>query len=103
MRKSHIPLMFFLTAAVAWACGDKLMLVMGGARFSARAAILAYAHQNVTSSAVIRDLQSQAAVKKAGHTVQVVEDASRLDNALKTGKYDVVLADVADADDLSQL
>src|SRR5690348_8352338 len=103
MRKSVILLLFVLTAAVAWACGDKLMLVMGAARLSTHAVILAYPHHNSASSTLIREIQFQPAVKKAGHTVQVIDDPARLDSALKTGKYDVVLADVADADDLTQL
>ena len=32
----------------------------------------------------------------------MVEDPAALDNALKSGKYDVVVADVADAGELSQ-
>ena len=103
MRKLLLLTALLLTAAVAWACGDKLMLVMGGARLSSHAVILAYEHQNTASSAVIRGLQSQPALRKAGHTVQVVEDPARLDSALKTGKYDLVMADVSDADDLTQL
>lgn len=93
-----------LVAAVAWACGDKLMLIMG-ARLQIRsvhpALILAYPGQT-PSATLIRDLQFQSAVKKAGHRIQVVEDPAGLDNALKSGKYDLVLADVAHANEVSQ-
>ena len=41
-------------------------------------------------------------MKKAGHRIQVVEDPAGLDNALKGGKYDLVMADVANANELSQ-
>ena len=41
-------------------------------------------------------------MKKAGHRIQVVEDPAGLDNALKGGKYDLVLADVANANEVSQ-
>jgi len=34
---------------------------------------------------------------KAGHKLQTVEERSRLDDALKTGHYDLVLVDLADA------
>ena len=105
MRRPLILLALFLVTAVAWACGDKLMLVMG-ARMSQinpahRAAILAYPG-NSSSAALIRDLQLQPALKKAGHRFQLVEDAAGLDNALKAGKYDLVMADVASAGELSQ-
>ena len=107
MRRSLILLSLLLVAAVAWACGDKLMLVMG-VRLSQvnpahRAVILAYPGQNSASAAVIRDLQLQPAVKKAGHRFQFVEDAAGLDTALRAGKYDLVLADVANANELNQL
>ena len=64
------------------------------------ALILAYPGQTA-SAALIRDLQLQPALKKAGHRFQVVEDPAGLDSALKAGKYDVVLADVANAGEVS--
>jgi hypothetical protein len=105
MRRLLILLSLLLMAAVAWACGDKLMLVMG-ARMSQinpahRAAILAYPG-NAASAKLIRDLQLQPAMKKAGHRFQIVEDPMGLDNALKAGKYDLVMADVANASEVSQ-
>src|SRR5260370_20469111 len=105
MRRSLILLSLLLVAAVAFACGDKLMLVMG-VRMSQvnpahRAAILAYPG-NSASAALIRDIQLQPALKKAGHRFQLVEDAAGLDSALKAGKYDLVLSDVANAGELSQ-
>jgi hypothetical protein len=94
-----------LVAAVAWACGDKLMLVMGARSLQIRPArpalILAYPGPTA-SAALIRELQFQPAVKKAGHRIQVVEDPAGLVNALKGGKYDLVLADVANANEVSQ-
>jgi hypothetical protein len=90
---------------VAWACGDKLMLVMGSRSSRIRpthpAAILAYPGRSA-SAAVIRQFQSEPAFKKAGHRFQLVEDSAGLDTALKAGKYDLVVADVANADELSQ-
>jgi DNA-binding NtrC family response regulator len=81
------------------------MLVMG-ARFSQikplhPAAILVY-HGQSASAPLIRALASQPAFKKAGHRFQLVEDSAGLDSALKAGKYDVVMADVANAGELSQ-
>jgi ABC-type amino acid transport substrate-binding protein len=105
MRRSLILPGLFLVAAVAWGCGDKLMLIMGARSSRIKpvhpALILAYPGRTA-SAALIRDLQLQPAVKKAGHRIQVVEDPAGLDNALKVGKYDLVMADVANANELSQ-
>jgi ABC-type amino acid transport substrate-binding protein len=93
-----------LAAPVAWACGDKLMLVMGARHLlfkSHPAAILAFPGTS-RSSALIRSLSAQPALQKAGYRFQVVEDFSGLDSALKSGKYDLVIADLADATDLNQ-
>ena len=65
------------------------------------AAILVYPGRSA-SAALIRSLQSQPAFKKAGHRFQLVEDSAGLDAALKAGKYDLVVADVANANELSQ-
>jgi ABC-type amino acid transport substrate-binding protein len=105
MRKSLIVLGFLSAGAAAWACGDKLMLVMGAKGALIRpghaASILAYPGQNASAS-VIRGLQAQPVLKKAGHKFQMVEDAAGLDSALKAGKYDVVVADVASAGEISR-
>ena len=95
-----------LAVAAAFACGDHLMLLSRGARFGQvfhhahAVSILAYTPQNSAVSAVVRDLELQPAVKEAGDKIQVVEDRTALDAALKTGKYDLVLADVAAAEGL---
>ena len=94
-----------LVQAIAWACGDKLMLVMNSRSSQIKplhpAAILVYPGQSA-SAPLIRSLQSQAAFRKAGHRFQVVEDSTQLDNALRAGKYDLVVADVSDASELSE-
>lgn len=105
MRRPLIVLGLLLVGTIAWACGDKLMLVMGSRSSQIKpfhsAAILAYPGQSA-SATLIRSLQSQPAFRKVGHRFQIVEDSAGFDNALKAGKYDVVLADVADANELSQ-
>ena len=97
MRKLLIFLSLFLTTAVAWACGDKLMLVMrvrlAQLKLGHPVAILAYAQRDLPSSALVRQIQLQPAVKKAGHRFQFIDDTARLDDALKAEKYDLVLAD----------
>src|SRR5215472_12673100 len=105
MLRTWIFLGSFLVGAVAWGCGDKLMLVMGMRASQIKplhpAAILALRGQS-RSPAVIRIMQGQGPFKKAGHRIQVVEDATGLKQALKSGKYDVVMADVAQAGDVSR-
>jgi CheY-like chemotaxis protein len=106
MRKLRVFWLFLLTTAVALACGDKLMLVMrlrlAQIRLGHPVTILAFAQRDLPSSDSIRRLQLQPALKNAGHRFQFVEDVARLDQALKTDKYDLVFADVSVADELSQ-
>jgi len=105
MRKLLTLLPLLLVGAVAWACGDKLVLIIGARSALIRpghpASILAYPGQSA-SAGLIRNLPLQSAMKKAGHKFQVVEDPSALDNALKAGKYDVVMADLTSAGEISQ-
>jgi len=106
MRKLVAPLAFFLAVTVAYACGDKLMLVMrlnaAQLKLGHPVTILAFAQRDLPSSDLLRQIQAQPAVRKAGHRFQFVEDGTNLDEALKATKYDLVLADVALADSLSQ-
>jgi CheY-like chemotaxis protein len=106
MRKLVVPLAFFLAVTVAYACGDKLMLVMrlraAQLKLGHPVTILAYAQRDLPSSDLVRQIQSQPAVRKAGHRFEFVEDGTNLDEALKATKYDLVLADVALADSLRQ-
>jgi hypothetical protein len=94
-----------LIGAVAWACGDKLMLVMGVRASQIKplhpAAILVLPGQS-PSAPIMRNLQAQPALKKAGHRFEVVEDAAGLNAALKRGKYDVVMADMSQASEVSR-
>jgi hypothetical protein len=105
MRRLLILVLLLLVAAIGWACGDKLLLVMGTRRQIQPfrpALILAYPGQTA-SAGLIRDLRLQPAMKNAGHKIQVAEDSAALDHELKAGKYDLVVADVAHANEVSQL
>jgi len=99
-----LPSLVFL-GATAWACGDKLMLVMGPRSSQIKplhpAAILVYPGQSA-SATLIRSLQSQPVLKKAGHRLQLVEDFAGFDSALRAGKYDLVVTDISDASELSE-
>ena len=106
MRKLLVLPAFLLSAAVALACGDKLMLVMrirlAQLKLGHPVSVLAYAQRDLPTSSFIRQIQLQPAVKKAGHRFQFIEDSAKLEDALKADKYDLVLADVTVADELSQ-
>lgn len=103
VRKHWIPIGFFLLATIAWGCGDKLMLIMGSSQVRSRhpGAILVFPGQ-YASAPLIRGLRDQPAFRAGKLRFQLVEDSAALDNALKSGKYDVLVADVAEASELSQ-
>ncbi len=105
MQRPLVLIGLLLVGTVVWACGDKLMLVMGSRSSQISplhpASILAYPGQ-YASATLIRGLQSEPAFRKAGYRIQLVEDSAGLDNALKAGKYDVVVTDVANANEMSR-
>ena len=83
-------------------CGDKLLVLGRSVSFGALtglrpANILAYLHVGTPGSALLSDPQLQSVLKKAGHQLHVVENAGEFNVALRSGKYDLVLADLADA------
>jgi hypothetical protein len=103
MSKPLLMELVLVTAALA--CGDKLMLVGGHARlrqiYGARpASILAYMRPDSSVPEIVRSLQ--LAVRQTGHKFHTVENLSALDEALKAGKYDLLLADISDAEVLQQ-
>src|ERR1041385_1374736 len=86
-----------VTVTAVFACGDKLVLFSGVGRFrqvnagAHPASILAYTRQNSTLPDVLQDLERQPTLKKAGHKFYSVGDPAQLDQALKTGHYDLLL------------
>lgn len=90
--------------SVAYACGDKFLMVGRGARFNQAyaaiypAAILLYAHAGRVASTAMLDPQFQANLARAGHRVQVVKDEEQLAQVLQTGDFDLVLADIGDVE-----
>lgn len=89
-------------AADLAACGDKYNRIgrvtpLGKYVAMHRAAILVYAPNNSLPSR--SDLTS--VLKKAGHYPLVVADAGALSAAIASGKYDLVLAGLADAQSLA--
>lgn len=87
------------------ACGDKLLVLGRGIRLGTLLGnrpvkILAYQHAGTHGADLITDSQFQSALKSAGYQLRVVRDTEELEVALRLGKYDLLLADIADSDAL---
>ena len=97
-----------LISTAAFACGDKLILTMGTLRFrqindaSHPASILAYTPRNSPVGEVLKQLEQQAAGKRVGLTFHSFDDLARLDEMLKAQKYDLLLVDAGEADQLER-
>ncbi len=95
-----------LSGTAALACGDKLLAIGRGVRFQR-----AYAERQANlviysvaqNGATLSSAQLQTTLKRAGHKLQIVQDGSQLDEALKSGKVDVVLVDFADLGGITRL
>jgi hypothetical protein len=107
MRKSLLALGILVIYGITsggdlLACGDKFLVASRGTRYQrpgqARqgASILVYMH---ASSSIPRAFArvSEEITKKAGVTVTRVENATELDQALRQGGFDLLLADLADS------
>ena len=108
MRRGVIALLIAIAALLAHrvevdACGDKFLLVGRGVKFQRAyaavhpASILIYARARRGASAAIADPRLQSSLKAAGHSLSTADSPQGLEQALKSGAYDLVLADVADA------
>jgi ABC-type amino acid transport substrate-binding protein len=106
MRRALLT--FGLTSAIlfsmanpAGACGDKLLVLGRGIRFQAlfghAASILGYADPGSQAMTVMHDPEFQASVRKAGHKLQLISNVNQLSEALKSGRYDLVLTDMTNA------
>jgi len=79
----------------AEACGDKALRIGRGIRFqrpSQPAAVLIYIPSNSQ-----RATQLQSMLKKVGHKSYAAPGADKLSEALRSGQYDLVLVDFAEA------
>lgn len=97
-----------LFVTTAFACGDKLILTIGNLRFRQvneaphPASILAYTPRNSPVAGVVRELERQTAGMPSRLTFYSLEDPARLDEALRSRKYDLLLVDAEDADNLER-
>jgi DNA-binding NtrC family response regulator len=86
------------------ACGDKFLVASRGTRYqragqARRASILVYETAKSTIPKAFERV-SEDVTKKAGYTVTSVANANELDQALRQGGFDVLLADLADSPDV---
>jgi len=87
-----------LSSHLAYGCGDKLLVLGRPLMFTSRpAAILAYAPPGSFLQPLLSASQWTGAITKGKHHLQVVETPEQLAQILKTERFDVVLAVLADA------
>jgi hypothetical protein len=84
---------------VAAGCGDKFVLIGGGARvnrskFPSR--VLVFMNPGSRIPAAEKEFHVEATLAAAGHKTKVVESEAEVEKALASGQYDLVLADLAD-------
>ena len=90
-------------SAVAFACGDKFLMVGRGLSFQRAyaavhpASIVIVLPPKSMKSAAVRDPRLLTALKMAGHRVEVVKQPSDLREALTRLRRDIVLVERADA------
>ena len=94
-----------LGGGVAAGCGDKFVLIGGGARvnhskFPSR--VLVFMNPGSRIPAAEKEFHVEATLTAAGHKAKVVETEAEVEKALDSGKYDIVLADFADVPDLQK-
>ncbi len=98
---------FLFLANSALGCGEKLLMLGRGIRFQTGyapqpALVLIYIRPGSRAYAALTDPKLQTALTEAGHKLSVVEGRQELTEALKSGHYDIVLADFADASELEK-
>lgn len=102
---SCVTALALLAATMVNACGDKLLVLNRGLRYqdlasSRPASILLYSHSDSSAPNAVNDGQLKSALLKAGHKLQTIEQRSQLDDAVKSGHYDLVLVNLSDAPEI---
>jgi hypothetical protein len=112
MKRYVLPSIIVMLSVViqnpttAYACGEKLLALGRGIRFQSRhsprpASVLLYLPQSA-SGRPLSDHNLESALKEAGHAVRAATTSADLENALGSGSYDVVLANITDAPDVER-
>jgi len=82
------------------ACGDKFVVMGRVVRISPAkypALILIYANPASHMPAAMKEFRLESALKLAGHKSKIVDNPAELEQALASGKYDIVLAELSDS------
>jgi hypothetical protein len=90
-------------AREAFGCGDKFVLISGGARINRSkfpSHVLVFMNPNSRIPAAEKEFHIEATLAAAGHKATVVESQAEVEKAIASGKYDLVLADSTDAPEL---
>jgi hypothetical protein len=96
-------LMFTSTNVDVFACGEKFLVMIRGTRFQrasvARqpANILVYANSASTLPKALEKVKVDDTLRKAGYQPTSVTQASDLEQALRQGGWDLVIADLGDS------
>ena len=91
-----------------FACGNKFLVASRGTRFGRvavarqEASILVYANPASTMPKAIGDVPVERILLQAGYLPTRVSDPEKLDQALRRGGWDLVLADLDDSADLRE-
>ena len=91
------------TSSAAVACGDKFIIVGRCVDYLKTHAaqhpghVLILWSSNSKAAAAIRDVELQDYLVQAGHRFTVMDESQSTPGAIKTGAYDIVLVDAADA------
>ena len=98
----------FLSGPRVNACGDRLLVLGRGVRFQVDAAeypasILHFMNPARPESGDLTDSKLEAILRQAGHRLHSVTSAKEFAEALRTGRYDIVLIDFADAPVLEEM
>jgi hypothetical protein len=106
---SAIAVTMFVVAAPAalQACGEKLLALGRMIRFEARhtpkaASVLLYVPQSAAGRP-LADPNLESALKEAGHAVRAATTIVDLESALRSGSYDIVLANISDAPEIDRV
>ena len=92
--------------STALACGDKFLIVGRCVSYQRTHSAQRPGHvlilwsSNSKAAAAIRDVQLQNYLQQAGHSFNIMEESESTPEVIRSGTYDIVIVDAADADRL---